>query len=108
MPVLADPIAVAQAQEQRSIEASRRAEVHILDRGRVSQLGGARTTFKALLLSQRGLLLDQQTEPFGVLKGAALGIGRQVQEGAGHSVQAKLAQSIQCRVVQQCFAPQWK
>jgi hypothetical protein len=61
-----------------------------------------------LLLSQRGLLLNQQTEPFGVFKGAALGIGRQVLEGAGHAVQAKLAQSIQCRVVQQGFAPQWK
>ena len=108
VPVLADPVAAGQAQEQRPVEAARRAEVNVLDRGGVPQLGGARARLEALLLPQRGLAFDQQAEPFGVVKGAALGIGCQFLESFGHAVQAKLAQPIQCRVVQQGCSPQWK
>ena len=42
MPVLTDPVAAGQAQEQRPVEAARRAEVDILDGGGVAQFGGAR------------------------------------------------------------------
>jgi len=50
MPVLTDPVAAGQPQEQRSVEAARRAEVDILDGGGVPQLGGARAGLEALLL----------------------------------------------------------
>jgi hypothetical protein len=60
------------------------------------------------LLTQRGLLVDQQTEPFRVFEGAAFRIGREVTEPLCHAVEAKFAQAIQCWVVQQDLSPQWK
>jgi hypothetical protein len=109
MPVLADPVAAGQAQEQRSVEAAGRAEVGVLDGGGVPQLGGARAGLEALLLPQRGFPFDQQAESLAVFKGAAFGIGFQFLESFGHAVQAKPTQSIQCRMLQHGrYCPQWK
>ena len=109
MSVLADPVAAGQAQEQRSVEATGRAEVDVLDGGGVPQLGVARAGLEALLLAQRGFLFDQQAEPLAVFEGAAFGIGFQFLESFGHAVQAKLTQSIQCRMLQHGrYSPQWK
>jgi hypothetical protein len=99
VPVLADPVTAGQVQEQRSVEATRLAEVDILDRGRLAQFGGACACLEPLLLTQRDLLIDQQTEPFGVFEGAAFRIGRQIAEPLCHAVEAKFAQAIQCWVV---------
>ena len=53
-----------------------------------------------------GFLLDQQAKPFGMLKGAAFGIGHLVAESLRHSLQAKLVQTIQRQVVEQGHSPQ--
>ena len=61
------------------------------------------------LPAERDLLVDQQTEPFGVFEGAAFGIGRDDHaEPLCHAVKAQFAQAIQCWVVQQSRSPQWK
>jgi hypothetical protein len=80
VPVQADPITTGQVQEQCPVKATGLVEVDILDRGRLPQFGGACACLEALLLTQRGFLVDQQTEPFGVFEGAAFGIGREIAE----------------------------
>ena len=95
-------------QEQRPVETPRLAEVDVLGCGGLPQLGGPRACLKPLLLAQRDLLVDQQTEPFGVVERAALGIGREIAEPLCHAVEAKFAQAIQCWMVQQGRSPQWK
>jgi hypothetical protein len=95
-------------QEQRPVEATRLAEVDILGRSRLPQFGGACACLEPLLLAQCGLLVDQQTEPFGVFEGSGFGIGGEFSEPLGHAVEAKFAQAIQCWVVQQSRSPQWK
>ena len=106
--MLADPIAAGQMQEQRPVETPWLAEVDILGRGGLPQLGGPRACLEPLLLAERDLLVDQQTEPFGVFEGAAFGIGREIAEPLCHAVKAQFAQAIQCWVVQQSRSPQWK
>jgi hypothetical protein len=76
--VLADPVAAGQMQEQCPVETPRLAEVDVLGRGGLPQLGGPCACLEPLLLAQRNLLVDQQTEPFGVFEGAAFGIGREI------------------------------
>ena len=106
--VLADPVATGEPQEHGTIEAAGRLVVDVFDRGGVPQFGGPRAGLEAPLLSQRGLLVDQQTQPFGVVKALALGVGRQIAEALGHALEAKLVQTVECRVVQQGLSPQWK
>ncbi len=108
VPVLTDPITAGQVQEQRPVEATRLAEVDIFDRGGLPKLGGSCACLEPLLLTQRDLLVDQQTEPFRVLEGMAFGIGREVAEPLCHAVEAKFVQAIQCWMVQQGVSPQWK
>lgn len=86
--MLADPITAGQVQEQRSVEATRLTEVDILGRGGLPQFGGACACLEPLLLAQRDLLADQQTEPFGVFEGAAFGIGREIAEPLCHVLAA--------------------
>jgi hypothetical protein len=86
-------------EEKRPIEAAWLAEVDILGRGGLPEPGGSCACLEPLLLTQRDLLVDQQTEPFRVLEGMAFGIGREIAEPLCHAVEAKLAQAIQCWMV---------
>ena len=78
--MLADPIAAGQMQEQCPVETPWLAEVDVLSRGGLPQPGGPRACLEPLLPAERDLLVDQQTEPFGVFEGAAFGIGREIAE----------------------------
>ena len=108
MAMFADPIAAGQVQEERPVKATWLVEVDILGGGGLPQLGGACSCLEPLLRTQRDLLVDQQTEPFGVFEGAAFGIGGEIAEPFCHAVEAQFAQPIQCWMVQQCRSPQWK
>ncbi len=108
VPMLAHPVATRQPQEQGSVETALCAQINILDRGGLAQLGGAGARREPLLLAQRGFLLDQQAKPFSVIERPTFGVRRQVAKSLRHPLQAKLVQAIQCRVVEQCRSPQWK
>jgi hypothetical protein len=105
MPPLTDPVAAGQLQEQRAIQAARRAVIDILDRGQVAQPGGLGTTFKAFLLAQRALAPQQNAQPLGMAERPALRVVSNVAEAFGHAVQAELVQQVERWMVEQSPSP---
>src|SRR5208337_3483395 len=105
MPPLADPVAAGQLQEQRTVEAARRAVIDILDRGQMAQLGGLGAAFEALLLAQRALALKQDAEPLGMAEGRALRVIGDIPEALGHAVQAELGQQVERWMSEQSRSP---
>ena len=61
----------------------------------MAQLGGAGAAFEPLLPAQRRLVFEQQSEPFGVLEAARLGLGFEVLEAFGHAVKAEAWQQVE-------------
>ena len=106
VPVLADPIAAGQMQEQCPVETPWLAEVDVLSRGGLPQPGG-RVRAPRTAFSPAWNVTSWSTsrpEPFGVFEGAAFGIGREIAEPFAMHVKAQFAQAIQCWVVQQMFS----
>ena len=92
----ADPVAAGQLQEQRPVEAARRAVIDILDTGGLPQLGGTGAALKAFLPPQRRFLFQQQGQPFGMRQAGDLRLRREFREALGHAVQAELVQQVEC------------
>ena len=72
--------------------------VDVLDTGGMTQTGRPGAGFELLLPAQRQLVFEQQTEPFGVIEAARLGVVLQVLEAFGQAVKAKRVQLVEGRM----------
>ncbi len=90
--MVTDPVRAGQAQDDRTIEAARGAQVEILDGGREPELGLAQQPGEAPILADRNLPLDEEGEA--VLEGEALDIGHGLLfiECIGHAGEAEFAE----------------
>ena len=95
MASFADPVATRQLEEQRPVQPARRAVIDVFHCGQVAQLGGFGPALKPLLLAQRALSLQQESEPLGVAKADRLRIVGQVVKALGHAVQAEISQQVE-------------
>ena len=105
--VLADPAAAGELQEQRPVQAARRAEVRVLDRGRLAQLGVAQPAGQALVVPARRFPVDQRAEPVLARQVGRLRRVLQFGERVRHGGQAKAAQAFGCGVCQHGMTFQW-
>jgi hypothetical protein len=65
--VLADPIIGCELEEERAIQAAMSAVIDVLDASLIAHPGGFDARVKSILLAHRRLVLEQETEPFGML-----------------------------------------
>ena len=86
---LGDPITGREFEEQRAVEPTRRLIVDVLDAGGMTQLGDPRPCFKLLLSAQRQFVFEQQSEPFGVIEAASLGLVFEFLESLGQAVKTE-------------------
>ena len=89
-----DPVAGGELQEQRAVEPAWALIVHVFDAGRMPQTSGSCARLEALLATQRQLVFEQQTEPFGVLEAASLVLMFKFSEPLGDAIEAKRVQLI--------------
>jgi hypothetical protein len=61
----------------------------------MTQLGGPSSAFEPLLLAQRFLVFQEQSQPFGVLEAARFGLGIEVLEAFGHTVKTEAMQQVE-------------
>ena len=62
------------------------------------RLGGPGAGFELLLPAQRQLVFEQQSEPFGVIEAARLGLVLQLLEAFGQAVEAERVQLVEGRM----------
>ena len=101
------PLAAGELEEQGAVQPSGGAVVHVLYAGGVAEPRGASPALEALLATLGRLVVQQQSQPVGMLQGAGFGLDGHVVEGFGHSVQAELDQAVAGRMGQHGVS-QWK
>jgi hypothetical protein len=69
---------------------------------------GFETRVKSLLLSQRSLVFEQESEPFGMFKGARLRCLFERPESLGHAMQTEAVEKFDGRMGQHNDLLQWK
>lgn len=84
------------------------AVVDVLDAGGMAQPRGAGAGLEALLPPGRGLVVEEQSEPLGVVEGAGLRVGVERLEARGHAAQAEFVQEIERGVGEHRRLRQWK
>ena len=92
---LGDPVAGGELEEQRPVEPARVLIVDVLDAGAVAQFGGAGAGLELLLPAQGRFIFQQQSEPFGVIEAARLGLVFEVLEPLGEAVEAERVQLVE-------------
>lgn len=84
---------------ERARGPGRSAVIDVLDAGGMTQLGGSSSAFEPLLLTQRFLVFQEQSQPFGVFEAARFGLGIEVLEAFGHTVETEAMQQVEGRMV---------
>src|ERR1700737_4190624 len=90
-----DPAACGEFLEQRAIEAARGAIIDVLDRSLMTQSGIAQTREQAPVTSIADLLIEQQSEPFGMGQRGGFSGCFDLTEGLGHAVESELMKEIE-------------
>jgi hypothetical protein len=85
-----DPTALGELLEQRAVEAARCAVVDILDDGLMAQPGVAQAGVQTPIATVAGLLVEQQSKPFGVTQRRSFAGYFDLAEGLGHAIEAEL------------------
>jgi len=104
---LGDPVASGELEKERAVEPARTLIVDVLDAGRVTQPGDPGAHLELLLPAQRQLVLEQQTEPFGMIEAADLGFVFEFLKPFGQTVKAKRVQMIEGWMSEHGISSQW-
>ena len=103
-----DPVAGGEPEEQGPIQAAMAAVVDVLDACGVTQAGRTGAGLEALLAARRRLVLEQQTEPLGVVERTGLRVGLERLEPRRHAAQAEVVQEIESGMGQHHRLRHWK
>ena len=98
--MLGDPAEVRDLAECGAIEAARRLEVQVLERGALRELGPAQPLAQPAGLALDELVLDQEREAFIERERARGWAGELLLERGGHAAQAQLVQLVKERLGQ--------
>src|SRR5271170_4117063 len=94
MLTVADPLAVRELEEQRTVEAARRPEVGILDDCGLTQPRLCQSAPQASVLPAGRLAVEQQAEPVLAREVGCCRRGLHVDERVGHGGQSEAAQAF--------------
>jgi hypothetical protein len=107
MLAVTDPVAACEFVEQRTVQATRRMEVGVLDHGALTQSGVAEPSGETLVVARGYLVVEQQAEPVLAREVGGGGIALHLEECIGHGGHAEAAQAFGQRVDQHRFSFQW-
>ena len=98
--VTIDPFACGEPGEDGAVEASRRAQVDVLDAGVLAQGSELQAGGETLGVALGGLAIDEQSKALLEREGVEIGGASLLLEGLGHSGQAESAQALEGGVCQ--------